>query len=102
MVQYLIPKDKKYRFILARKELIRLRLKFFISNRELSLRERSRATRFLFKAIGSAVSVYVKPRNRCLISGRAGSVYRHFKLSRIRLKSFASNGLLPGVTRSSW
>ena len=30
------------------------------------------------------------------------NVYRRFKLSRIMLRQLASEGLLPGVTKSSW
>jgi small subunit ribosomal protein S14 len=41
-------------------------------------------------------------RNRCELTGRSRAVYRRFKLSRIMLRELASQGLLPGVTKSSW
>ena len=40
--------------------------------------------------------------NRCLMSGRRRGYLRRFKLSRIAFRELASNGLIPGVTKSSW
>ncbi|MEA3187996.1 MAG: small subunit ribosomal protein [Chthoniobacter sp.] len=40
--------------------------------------------------------------NRCLASGRRRGFLRRFKLSRIAFRELASNGLIPGVTKSSW
>lgn len=101
MVNYLVPKDKKYRYIFVKKELSRLRFKFFSNQRSFKVRDRIRLLNFFTHNLNSSLIVGVKARNRCLLSGRAGSINRHFKLSRIRLKSFASNGLLPGVRRAS-
>lgn len=41
-------------------------------------------------------------RNRCELTGRPRSYYRKFKMSRIALRSLASQGLIPGVTKASW
>lgn len=41
-------------------------------------------------------------RNRCELSGRPRGYYRKFKLSRIALRELANQGLIPGVTKSSW
>ena len=40
--------------------------------------------------------------NRCQMSGRRRSFIRRFKLSRIAFRELASNGMIPGVTKSSW
>jgi small subunit ribosomal protein S14 len=40
--------------------------------------------------------------NRCVLSDRSHSVYKQFKLSRIKLRDYALMGLLPGVQKSSW
>lgn len=40
--------------------------------------------------------------NRCRMTGRTRAVYRKFGLSRISLREMASQGLIPGVTKSSW
>jgi len=39
---------------------------------------------------------------RCSACGRPKSVYRDFGLCRICLRKMASEGLLPGVRKSSW
>jgi small subunit ribosomal protein S14 len=44
----------------------------------------------------------VRIRNRCELSGRPRGFYRKFKLSRIALRELASNGHIPGMTKSSW
>ena len=41
-------------------------------------------------------------RNRCLLTGRGRSVYRKFKISRIKLRELALAGLIPGMVKSSW
>ena len=40
--------------------------------------------------------------NRCTSTGRSGSVLRFYKLSRIRVRHLASQGLLSGVSKASW
>lgn len=40
--------------------------------------------------------------NRCLLTGRRRGYIRRFKLSRIAFRELASQGLIPGVTKSSW
>jgi small subunit ribosomal protein S14 len=40
--------------------------------------------------------------NRCEVTGRRRAFLRRFKLSRITFREYASAGLLPGVTKSSW
>ncbi|MEO0412337.1 MAG: 30S ribosomal protein S14 [Pseudomonadota bacterium] len=41
-------------------------------------------------------------RNRCEITGRPRAYYRKFRMSRIALRDLASDGLVPGVVKSSW
>jgi small subunit ribosomal protein S14 len=40
--------------------------------------------------------------NRCLVTGRSKGYFRDFGLSRHVLREMAHEGLLPGVTKSSW
>lgn len=47
-------------------------------------------------------SAPVRLRNRCSITGRPRGFFRDFGLSRHVLREYASQGLLPGVTKSSW
>jgi len=44
----------------------------------------------------------IRTQNRCRICGRPHSVYRKFGMCRICLRKLASEGLLPGVKKSSW
>lgn len=44
----------------------------------------------------------VRLTNRCQVSGRRRAYLRRFKLSRITFRELATNGLIPGVTKSSW
>ena len=41
-------------------------------------------------------------RNRCLVSGRPRAFYRKLKMSRIALREYSSQGLVPGMVKSSW
>jgi small subunit ribosomal protein S14 len=40
--------------------------------------------------------------NRCAQTGRRRGFLRRFNLSRISFREYASQGLIPGVTKSSW
>lgn len=40
--------------------------------------------------------------NRCQICGRPRGYLRKYKMCRICFRKMASEGLLPGVTKSSW
>lgn len=44
----------------------------------------------------------VRAYNRCQICGRVRGYYRKFGICRVCLRQMANNGLLPGVTKSSW
>jgi len=40
--------------------------------------------------------------NKCLFTGRSKGNLSLFKMSRLQLKVFANNGVLPGLKKSSW
>ena len=40
--------------------------------------------------------------NRCRICGRARGYLRKFEMCRLCFRKLASEGLIPGVTKSSW
>jgi small subunit ribosomal protein S14 len=44
----------------------------------------------------------VRLTNRCVMTGRRRAFMGRFKLSRITFRELATNGLIPGVTKSSW
>lgn len=41
-------------------------------------------------------------RNRCALTGRPRGYFRRFGVGRNKLREFAMNGDIPGVTKSSW
>jgi len=41
-------------------------------------------------------------RNLCELTGRSRSVYRKFKVSRIKLRELALQGKVPGMRKASW
>lgn len=41
-------------------------------------------------------------RNRCAVSGRPRAYYRKVGVSRIALRELGSQGLIPGLVKSSW
>jgi small subunit ribosomal protein S14 len=47
-------------------------------------------------------SAPVRIRNRCEVSGRPRGYYRKLRMSRIALRELSSNGLVPGMVKSSW
>jgi len=44
----------------------------------------------------------VRLHNRCKLTGRPRGYMRKFGISRVTFREKASNGLIPGVTKSSW
>lgn len=47
-------------------------------------------------------SAQTRLRNRCWKTGRGQAVFRDFGLCRHMVREMANQGLLPGVTKSSW
>jgi small subunit ribosomal protein S14 len=62
------------------------------------------------KAKGDYVGLTLLPRdasptrtvNRCLVSGRRRGYIGRFKISRLTFRELALQGMIPGVTKSSW
>jgi small subunit ribosomal protein S14 len=44
----------------------------------------------------------VRLHNRCKLTGRPKGYMRKFGISRVTFREMASEGLIPGVTKSSW
>jgi small subunit ribosomal protein S14 len=44
----------------------------------------------------------VRLRNRCALTGRGRGFIRQYGISRIKFRDLASDGKIPGVTKSSW
>jgi len=43
-----------------------------------------------------------KVKNRCFITSRGASINTNLSLSRIKLREFINNGIIPGIKKYSW
>ena len=78
----------------------RAALKAIVSNQDLPMEERFRATLKLAKLLRN--SSKVRLHNRCQLTGRPHAYYRKLKISRIALRDLGSAGQIPGMVKSSW
>lgn len=101
MPSFFKPKDNKRRHIISSFETKRLSLQFLLRSAKLSPALKQRLVVTTSTSLSKALTNTVKSRNRCVLTGRAGSVFRYFRLSRITLKQLASSGFLTGVRKSS-
>jgi small subunit ribosomal protein S14 len=96
-MRYLIEKDYKIRKVCKKYEWKRMIIRAMLKCPYLSKTEWNQEWRKI-----PLKSSIVRVRNRCVKSGRAGSIYRQFKLSRMCLREEGNQGRLPGVERASW
>lgn len=78
----------------------RAALKAMTKDQSLSMEDRFNAQ--LKLAALPRNSSKTRVRNRCEISGRPRGYYRKLRMSRIALRDLSSQGLVPGMTKSSW
>ena len=95
-----VERNKKRRRLAARYDGRRARLKEIASNRELPAEERFAARLKLAQLPRNSSATRI--RNRCDVTGRPRGYYRKLKMSRISLRDLASQGLIPGMIKSSW
>ena len=95
-----IAKEKKKVALSTRSLKKRADLKAKIIDDTLSEDERRDAMFALQKMPRDSARVRVT--RRCQATGASHAVYRKFQLNRISFRNMALQGLLPGVTKSSW
>ena len=78
----------------------RAALKATVKDQTVSIEERFQASLKLAELPRNSAKVRV--RNRCEVSGRPRGFYRKLKMSRIALRLQGSQGLIPGLVKSSW
>jgi len=78
----------------------RQRLKAIAHDKSLPTEERFAATLKLAQVPRNSSKTRI--RNRCEVTGRPRGVYRKLKMSRIALRDLGSEGLIPGLVKSSW
>jgi small subunit ribosomal protein S14 len=93
-------KDKRLRKLVAQHAAKRARLKASANDATKPLAERMQATIKLAQMPrnGSKTRIH----NRCELTGRSRGYYRKLKICRNQLRELASQGLIPGMVKSSW
>lgn len=95
-----VEKNNRRRILAARYNEKRLKLKEMVRDEALSIEERIAAQEQL--QLLPRNSSPVRIRNRCALTGRSRGYMGKFKLSRIKFRELALQGLLPGVKKTSW
>lgn len=96
----LIFRDKKKRILYKTYELERIALKSLCNDLRIS-----KEVRYTLATILNAFprnSSKIRIKNRCILTGRSHSILRLCKISRIKFRELASQGLLMGITKASW
>jgi len=93
-------KDQNNRYLFFIYEKWKLSLKSIIKNKQIKLNYRFYAYQILLTLENN--SSITKIQNRCIITGRARSVSKHFKLSRIMIRNYFVLGQIMGLKKSSW
>ena len=95
-----IEKNKRRRKMAAKYAPKRAELKRVANDQSLTMEERFQARLKLAELPRNSAAVRI--RNRCEVSGRPRGVYRKLGVSRIALRDLGSNGMIPGLVKSSW
>ncbi|MBI1385872.1 MAG: 30S ribosomal protein S14 [Rhizobiales bacterium] len=95
-----INNNERRRALVARYAAKRAALKAKIKDPKATREDRFRATLALAELPRNSSKTRV--RNRCAATGRPRGYYRKLKLSRIAIRDLGSQGLVPGLVKSSW
>jgi len=95
-----VEKNNNRKRMVARDAEKRAALKKISTDRDASAEDRFQATLKLAQLPRNGAKVRL--RNRCALTGRPRGYYRKLGLSRIALRSMASEGLIPGMIKASW
>jgi small subunit ribosomal protein S14 len=95
-----VNRNEKVRALVKQYASRRDALKAIANDDSLPLEERFEARLKLAELPRSSSATRI--RNRCLVTGRPRAFYRKLKMSRIALRELGSQGLIPGLVKSSW
>lgn len=96
----MIEKNHNRERKVASQRVRRAKLKALVYDKDLPVEDRFSATLKLAQLPRNGARIRL--RNRCALTGRPRGYYRKLDLSRIALRDLASQGLIPGMTKSSW
>lgn len=92
-------RDKKRREIFKKYEIRRIILKSMLCNKFINFKEKN-CIRYILNKFPKNSSA-TKLKNRCIVTGRNGSIVRKFRISRIILKQYSLLGWISGMKKSS-
>jgi small subunit ribosomal protein S14 len=95
-----IEKNSRRRKLAKKYSGRRSRLKAIAQDKSAPMEERFAATLKLAQVPRNSSKTRI--RNRCEVTGRPRGFYRKLKMSRIALRDLGSQGLIPGLVKSSW
>jgi len=99
-MKYILLKDKRRRFLVAKYELRRQWLRALFQDLRLPVEFRNYIySQFFVLPRDSSIT---RLRNRCNLTNRPRGVYKHFGLSRLMFRKFIWQGKLVGFRKSSW
>lgn len=96
----MVQREVKRAKLVAKYAAKRAALKEIANNLELPMEDRFKARLKLAKLPRN--SAPTRLHNRCQVTGRPKGYYRKLKVSRIALRQLASDGMVPGMVKSSW
>ncbi len=96
----MVERDLKRRRMAKRYAAKRKELKAILMDKNRPMDERFQASLKLASLPRNGAESRI--RNRCEVTGRARGYYRKLRMSRIALRELGSNGLIPGLVKSSW
>ncbi len=95
-----IEKNERRRRLVKRYEARREALKTIVMDQARPIEERFEAQLKLAELPRNSSPTRI--RNRCEMTGRPRAYYRKLGMSRIALRELGSQGLIPGLVKSSW
>ena len=95
-----IEKNNRRRAMVARFAAKRAALAATANDQSLSMEERFEARIKLAELPRNSSKTRIK--NRCEVTGRPRAYYRKLGMSRIALRELGSQGMIPGLVKSSW
>ncbi|WP_306253624.1 30S ribosomal protein S14 [Parvularcula sp. IMCC14364] len=96
----MVERDLKRQRLAKKYESKRARLRAIIRDESSSPEDKFKASLKLAELPRNSAPVRI--RNRCQVTGRPRGYYRKLKMSRIALRELGSQGLIPGLVKSSW
>ena len=96
----MVERELKRQKLVAKYATKRAALKEIVRDESKPMEERFKATLKLAKLPRDSSATRLH--NRCQLTRRPHAYYRKLKVSRIALRELGSNGLIPGMVKSSW